>query len=41
MAATRARDPGNPPTIPCEILFTVTEQFLGAAQSRGQVRLPG
>lgn len=39
MTAARARDPDNPLTIPCDILITVTEQFLRAAQSRGQVRL--
>ena len=38
MAAARAQDPDNPLTIPCDILITVTDEYVRAAQLTGHVR---
>jgi len=38
MAATRASEPDNPLTYPCDQLITMTDEFLRAAQLAGHVR---
>ncbi|MFE9674127.1 TetR/AcrR family transcriptional regulator [Streptomyces sp. NPDC006259] len=38
MAAARAQDPGNPLTLPCDILITTTDRYVRAAQLTGHVR---
>ncbi|WP_405724719.1 TetR/AcrR family transcriptional regulator [Streptomyces sp. NBC_00028] len=38
MAAARALDPGNPLTVPCDILTTATDEYVRAAQRTGTVR---
>lgn len=38
MAATRASEPDNPLTYPCDQLITMTDEFLTAAQVAGHVR---
>ena len=38
MAATRASEPDNPLTYPCDQLITMTDEFLAAAQLAGHVR---
>ncbi|MEU6225501.1 TetR/AcrR family transcriptional regulator [Streptomyces sp. NPDC047042] len=38
MAATRAQDPGNPLTVPCDDLIATTDAYVRAAQRVGYVR---
>ncbi|MET9503429.1 helix-turn-helix domain-containing protein [Streptomyces sp. NPDC006622] len=38
MAAARAQEPGNPLTLPCDILITTTDRYVRAAQLTGDVR---
>ncbi|MBE4733354.1 MULTISPECIES: TetR/AcrR family transcriptional regulator [Streptomyces] len=38
MAATRAQDPGNPLTVPCDDLIATTDAYVRAAQRTGYVR---
>lgn len=38
MAATRAQDPDNPLTVPCDELIATTDAYVGAAQRAGYVR---
>ncbi|MFC4456156.1 TetR/AcrR family transcriptional regulator [Deinococcus sonorensis] len=38
MAATRASEPDNPLTYPCDQLISMTDEFLQAAQRQGSVR---
>ncbi|MFE3140154.1 TetR/AcrR family transcriptional regulator [Streptomyces scopuliridis] len=38
MAAARAQEPGNPLTLPCETLISITEEYVQAAQRAGHVR---
>lgn len=38
MAATRAQDPGNPLTVPCDELIATTDGYVRAAQRTGYVR---
>ncbi|MGW0928953.1 TetR/AcrR family transcriptional regulator [Streptomyces sp. NPDC002644] len=38
MAATRAQDPDNPLTIPCDELIATTDDYVRAAQRTGHVR---
>ncbi|MFE4824832.1 TetR/AcrR family transcriptional regulator [Streptomyces sp. NPDC056704] len=38
MAATRAQDPDNPLTVPCDELIATTDAYLRAAQRTGYVR---
>lgn len=38
MVATRASEPDNPLTYPCDQLITMTDEFLTAAQREGHVR---
>ncbi|MEV6699308.1 TetR/AcrR family transcriptional regulator [Streptomyces sp. NPDC051453] len=38
MAAARALDPGNPLTVPCDILIAATDEYLSATQRAGDVR---
>lgn len=38
MAATRAQDPGNPLTVPCDDLIATTDAYVRAARRTGYVR---
>ncbi|MDH6628026.1 AcrR family transcriptional regulator [Streptomyces sp. LBL] len=38
MAATRAQDPDNPLTVPCDELIATTDEYVRAAQRTGYVR---
>ncbi|MER7997457.1 MULTISPECIES: TetR/AcrR family transcriptional regulator [unclassified Streptomyces] len=38
MAAARAQEPGNPLTLPCDLLITTTEEYVRAAQLAGHAR---
>ncbi|MFJ8983023.1 TetR/AcrR family transcriptional regulator [Streptomyces sp. NPDC102282] len=38
MAAAKAQEPGNPLTLPCDILIATTDQYVKAAQHAGRAR---